>query len=101
MTRALVILTLLAATGCANVTTMKIHRTVSGDISIDSGKDVKFSSLSYRNPSGEALDVKGYSSNANADVIDAQTVREKNMLDALGKAIDIGKSLAVKGATGL
>lgn len=89
----------LLLTGCANVTTMKINKNVDGSLSINSGKDVSIGSLDYRNlKSGESLKVEKYTSNANTDVINAQTAREKAYIDGIISAIAAGAGLAKKGA---
>ena len=85
MTRALVLLLLLCAS-CANVTTMKIRQNRDGSISIDSGKDVKADSVIF-DRGDEHVEIKGYSSMANTDAINAQANREVAVTQAISAAI--------------
>lgn len=89
----LIVVLAVALAGCANVTTMKISRTPNGALTIDSGKDVSLDHLTYESPSGEKLDVSGYSSNANSAAIDAQTAREKQVLEGFIDALKAGAAL--------
>lgn len=98
MRKLLSIVALVSLTGCANITTMKINRAPDGTLSINSGKDVTIGSLSYSAPSGEKLDVKEYTSNANSAAIAEQAVREKQIIDGLMNALQAGAAMAAKGA---
>lgn len=97
-TKLVMVLTLYGIVGCANVTTMKLTRDPNGAIAINSGKDVTFGSLSYSAPTGEKLDVKDYSSNANTAAISAQAAREAQIIEGVIDAFQAGAALAAKGA---
>lgn len=98
--RTLLLLGCALLTSCANVTTTKIHRTATGDVTIDSGKDVKIGALALDDGPVHLL-VKDYSSAANVDAVNAQANREIGMVhavtDAVLKALQAGAGLAAKG----
>jgi hypothetical protein len=108
--RSAVVLALLVS-GCAspwftpNVTTMTLTFNADGSVRVSSGKDVKLDTLTFTDPkSGITLDVKGYSSAANTDAINAQAAREQIQIDGMIRAMQTGASMAgsaAKGAMGM
>lgn len=94
----LAFLLVFASLGCANVTTMKINRMADGSLSINSGKDVSIGALNYTSKTGETLSIQRYTSNSNSAAIEAQAVREKQIIDGITNALQAGAALAAKGA---
>lgn len=91
---------LALACGCANVTTTKIYRGTDGALRIESGKDVKMETLTIDVAPGNRYVVKitGYSSNANVDVIQAQSARETAIAAGAIQAIEAGIKIGAKAA---
>ena len=101
MRRAILCACLVLVAGCAaNVTTTRISRLANGDVRVDSGKDVTIQSL-VLDDGPVHLIVKGYSSAASTDAINAQGRRETDMVNAISdatlKALQAGAGLAAKG----
>jgi hypothetical protein len=101
MPRVLMLLAAMAVVSCANTTTMVIKQNRDGSISVNSGKDVKAERVEFRRGDEEVV-VVGYSSMANADVINAQSAREVSLTQAITaavlQALQAGISAAAKGA---
>jgi len=84
------VVVLLFAAGCAppaNVTSMVIrHNAKAGTWELSSGKNVKAASI-HAQIGNAVLDVRGYDSQADASVIQAEDVRETNRINAITNAV--------------
>ncbi len=99
MMRSLVVLGCLLLAGCmTNVTTTTLRRTPDGGFVLSSGKDVKMETLTINVAPGNRYVVKitGYSSNANVDVIQAQSAREAAIAAGAIQAIEAGIKIGAK-----
>ena len=101
MKRSTLLVVALACVGCANTTTMRIKWVSEKAVVVDSGKDVAFKSLVIRiAPDGSrTVQVEGYSSNANVDVINAQAAREAAITAGAIQAVEAGIRIGAKAAT--
>lgn len=85
--------------GCmSNVTTTKITKAPDGSVVITSGKDVTFKELVWADRDGVRVEVRGYSSNVNADVVRAQDERERALRADVIESVRSGIALGAKAA---
>lgn len=83
---------------CANVTTTKIYRGPDGELRLESGKDVQIGEVVIDVAPGDryVVKMKDYSSNANVDVITAQSAREAAIAAGAIQAIEAGIKIGAK-----
>lgn len=97
----LVLASLLLAS-CVNVTTMKMKMRLPDGrvVEISSGKDVKIGSVTLNVEPGPryVLKLTDYSSSANVDAINAQSMREAAAIDGAIKAVERGVAIGAKAA---
>lgn len=102
MTRTVMLLAVaLVVAGCmSNVTQTRISKRPDGSVVIQSGKDVTFKELIWIDKDGVRVEVRGYSSNVNADVVRAQDERERALradaIESVRAGIALGARAAVK-----
>lgn len=92
----------LMLSACTNVTTMRIDVDWEGKSArINSGKDVSFKSFRFTvdpRTGQRTMEVTGYTSNANVDVISAQSARETAIAAGAIQAIEAGIKIGAKAA---
>jgi len=101
MKRLQVIMLAILVAGCmsANLTT-RISKASDGSILVESAKDVTFKELIWSDADGVRVEVRGYSSNVNVDVVRAQDDRERalraDVIESVRAGIAVGAKAAAK-----
>ncbi len=99
------LLVILIATGCQSVPATKINfNPTSGNLTLESPKEIGFSNLVATLPNGTGITLTGYQSHNSADVIAAVASANAQMaqkyIEALQILQDLAKQGAMKGSTG-